>query len=57
MLLLLLCAGLAGAGRSLLAAASSGFYQGSANTMAASNTASAIADAANGRIPAKYATR
>lgn len=60
--LLLLCmcviVGPAVAGRALLAANSSpGFYQGSANTMAASNTAAAIADAANGRIPASYATR
>jgi hypothetical protein len=57
-LLLLLHAGLAGApGRSLLAANSFGFYQGSANTMTASNTAAAISDAANGRIPTSYATR
>jgi hypothetical protein len=51
------CAGLPAAGRSLLAASSNGFYQGSANTIAASNTASAIADAANGRIPTNYATK
>jgi hypothetical protein len=54
---LLLAAGLSAPIRSLLAANSYGFYQGSANTMTASNTAAAIADAANGRIPASYATK
>ncbi|KAF6261444.1 hypothetical protein COO60DRAFT_785857 [Scenedesmus sp. NREL 46B-D3] len=49
--------GPAASGRSLLAANYYGFHQSSANTLAASNTAAAIADAANGRIPANYATR